>query len=284
MLRNEKYIGIYRHNDEVFTNIYPKLVSEELFNAVNEKITDNKYGKRSPDVAYLLRNKVKCGLCGSTVFGELAISKNKNKIRYYTCAKRKKCKCEKTRMRKELLEKVVIEKTIDVLSQTEIVSSLADLVLKRLQEHIKENSIMNILQEENARLQSAIDNILNAMEQGIITASTKERLIKLEEKKTDVLSKIAVENAKEQLTVTKEDIIKFIQRNVHKNAQSMISLLIKEIKIYNDKIEIYYNYTNNPAVNEPQGIIFYSKELSLNVYAFGTCETHVVDLTLYLLI
>ena len=50
------------------------------------------------------------------------------------------------------------------------------------------------------------------------------------------------------------------------------------------KIEIYYNYTNNHVVNEPQGIIFYIKEVSINVYSFGTCETHILELEIILLV
>ncbi len=58
ILRCEKYSGIYRHGDEVFTNIYPQIVDTETFNKVRDKINANRYGKRSVEVVYLLRNNV----------------------------------------------------------------------------------------------------------------------------------------------------------------------------------------------------------------------------------
>ena len=47
ILKNEKYFGIYRHNDEVFDNIYPAIVPKDIYEKVRQKTDTNKYGKRS---------------------------------------------------------------------------------------------------------------------------------------------------------------------------------------------------------------------------------------------
>ena len=60
MLKNEKYAGIVRYNDEVFTNIYPRIIPEDIFLIVRKKVEENHYGKHNPDVVYLLKNKLKC--------------------------------------------------------------------------------------------------------------------------------------------------------------------------------------------------------------------------------
>lgn len=57
ILKNEKYFGIYRHNGEVFDNIYPAIVPKEVYEKVRQKTDTNKYGKRSVEVVYMLRNK-----------------------------------------------------------------------------------------------------------------------------------------------------------------------------------------------------------------------------------
>lgn len=67
MITNEKYAGIFRHGDEVFTNIYPAIVSKEVFETVKRKADNNKYGKHKQDVCYLLKNKLICGYCGKPV-------------------------------------------------------------------------------------------------------------------------------------------------------------------------------------------------------------------------
>ena len=64
ILKNEKYAGVYRYNDQIFDNIYPQIVPTSTFEIVRNKIESNKYGKQSTEVVYLLRNKVKCGYCG----------------------------------------------------------------------------------------------------------------------------------------------------------------------------------------------------------------------------
>ena len=38
-------IKIYRHGEEVFTNMYPRIVPQDIFDAVKSKIDSNKYGK-----------------------------------------------------------------------------------------------------------------------------------------------------------------------------------------------------------------------------------------------
>ncbi len=37
ILKNEKYAGIYRHGDEVFENIYPKIVPQDIYEIVRKK-------------------------------------------------------------------------------------------------------------------------------------------------------------------------------------------------------------------------------------------------------
>ena len=61
ILKNEKYLGIYRNKGEEYDNIYPQIVPIEIFDKVRAKVQKNKYGKRSVQVTYLLRHKLKCG-------------------------------------------------------------------------------------------------------------------------------------------------------------------------------------------------------------------------------
>ena len=74
----------------------------------------NKLGKHSTENPYLLRGKVKCGHCGATIHGDAGTSKSGEVIHYYACAnkKRVKKKCQKKSIRKEDLEKLVVEVTL----------------------------------------------------------------------------------------------------------------------------------------------------------------------------
>ncbi len=101
-LANEKYNGIYRHGDGVFTNTSPKIISDEIFNAVKAKIELNKYGKHKPEICYILKNKVKCGYCGKPVNSDAGTARNGSVMRYYKCSgKRTNKNCPLTPIRKE---------------------------------------------------------------------------------------------------------------------------------------------------------------------------------------
>ena len=58
ILKNEKYAGIYRFNGQLFENMYPQIVPNDIFEKVRAKIQKNQYGKRSVQVVYLLRHKM----------------------------------------------------------------------------------------------------------------------------------------------------------------------------------------------------------------------------------
>ena len=70
ILKNERYSGIYNFNGETFDNIYPQIVPPEIYEIVRKKVNDNKYGKTSENVEYLLKNKIICGYCGKSIVGE----------------------------------------------------------------------------------------------------------------------------------------------------------------------------------------------------------------------
>jgi len=57
----------------------------------------------------------------------------------------------------------------------------------------KETDTLPILQKQFAETQKSIDNMLNAIQQGIFTTSTKERLEALEREKSDLSVQIMKE-------------------------------------------------------------------------------------------
>lgn len=71
-----------------------------------------------------------------------------------------------------------------------------------------DQSILHILEERLAEKKSSIDNLIAAMEQGIISQTTKERLNALEAEKAELINKIAVEKLKSNLIIQKHDIVK----------------------------------------------------------------------------
>lgn len=142
------------------------------------------------------------------------------------------------------MEKIVVETTLEVLTKAVDISVLADRIIAEREKRIESQNILTILESDYAQTEKAINNILVAMENGIFTSSTKERLEMLEEKRATLSAKISAEVARNKLQTNKTDIVNFIKTALKKNPRQMIDILVNRVKLYNDKIEIFYNYIN----------------------------------------
>lgn len=288
LLKNEKYAGIFRHGDEVFTNIYPPIISQTTYDIVRARIENNKYGKHKPNVEYLLKFKVTCGYCGSPINSDSGTSKSGVIMRYYKCSGRRKGKnCQSTPIRKEVLEKVVIDATYKALATPDLIEDIAERIMGAHQKRMDDQSILHILEERLAEKKSSIDNLIAAMEQGIISQTTKERLNALEAEKAELINKIAVEKLKSNLIIQKHDIVKYLQSAVKKRPLQMIQLLIKQVVLYNDKIEIHFNYTDGKRPDDElhQAFSFYSfnQRITIDQHKIGK-EPIVTDYEITLFI
>ena len=130
MLQNEKYAGIFRYKEEVFTNIYPRIVPEEVYRIVRGLAAENKNGTHLPEVCYLLKDKLVCGYCGRPIASESGTARNGETIRYYKCSGRKKLQdCNKATIGKEVLESLVVDTTLQVLNDPDTVELLAERLM-----------------------------------------------------------------------------------------------------------------------------------------------------------
>lgn len=288
LLANEKYNGVYRHGNEVFTNMYPRIVSEEVFETVKSKIDSNKYGKHKPDVVYLLKNKVRCGYCGKPVNSDSGTSKNGSIMRYYKCSGKRNTneKCVLKPIRKETLENLVIESTLEAFATPTNISVFADQVLALLKKKNNDNSVLNLLKADFDKVEKAISNLLDCMEQGITTESTKQRLQELENKRSLLSENILIEQSKVRAELTKEDIVKYIVTTLRKSPRQLIDLLIKEIRLYDDKIEIYFHFVDKKSPDDKNrwGFCFYEdkKSFTLETHVFGaSAKTIEVEIKLF---
>ena len=124
--------------------------------------------------------------------------------------------------------------------------------------------------------QKARDNIVKAIEEGILTSTTKERLQELEIRLDDVKAKIKIEDAKTRIKLSKTEILKFITKAIKKEPAQIIRLLIKRIVLFDDKIEIYYNTTDRIRPGEEdthQAFSFYKEIFSYeNKALYNLCH------------
>ena len=102
----------------------------------------------------------------------------------------------------------------------------------------------------------------------------------------EINTQIKLEYSKNKVNITKDEIIKYFKTVLKKEPQQMIFLFIKEIVVYNDKIEVYCNYTNrkNPDDSNHQDFCFYTDNV---IFPYCDAKTSLslekeMQLSLYL--
>ncbi len=133
MLHNRKYIGEYQFRDAVIPNGVPAVVSQELFDRVQERMAANKKApaKHKAEDEYLLTTKLFCGKCKSMMVGKSGTSRNETTYRYYKClgVKYRRGRDKKT-VKKLWIEDYVIGQIRKIIFDDELIERLADTVLK----------------------------------------------------------------------------------------------------------------------------------------------------------
>ena len=247
ILKNRKYIGEYQYQDVIIPGGVPAILSNDLFYRVQARLEKN---KRAPatakaDVDYLLTTKLFCGLCERMMIGESGTSHTGDKHYYYKCAgAKRKLGCKRKAVRKHWIERAAVLVTVQRVLQDDEISRIAEAIVA-LQE--KEDTSLPAMRQQLTECEKAIDNMLNAIQQGIITASTKERLEQLETQRQELkLSILQVQMTKPRYT--KEQIVSWINRFKYGSAddpqyqKQIIDTFINSIYVFDDKLAFTYNF------------------------------------------
>lgn len=266
ILQVDKYIGRYVVNGQEFPNVFPTIVPQDLFDIVQRKNKLNQYGCHRQEEKFLLRKKVFCGYCGRTVNGTNGTSKNGTRKKYYACSGRYLKKgCNKKSIRKDILENIVLQAILKAFENDNAIDLLAERIYEKSKQIAEEQSVLNLLVKEQIELQKSINNLLSAIEKGIVTASTKKRLEELDERNTLLLDKIAIEKAKGKISISKKEIAKFIKKAISNEPERIMDLLVNKVILYDDKIEIMCNYTYGKGPDgERLDFLFYKQSTELH--------------------
>lgn len=247
LLKNRKYIGEYRYQDVVIEGGVPAIVPEDLFNRVQERMEKNRHApamaKAKED--YLLTTKLFCGTCGRLMVGESGKRRTGVMYHYYKCSGAKRhLGCKRKAIRKQWIECAAVLITVQRVLKDDEIDRIAAAIVS-LQE--REDTTLPAMRFQLAACEKAIDNMLNAIQQGIITASTKERLEQLETQRQELkLSILQVQMTKPRYT--KEQIVSWINRFKYGNVddpqyqKQIIDTFINSIYVFDDKLVFTYNF------------------------------------------
>lgn len=247
MLSNRKYIGEYRFKDIVIEGAIPTIIDKDLFEKVQKRIEVNTRvpASHKADDEYLLTTHLFCGRCKAMMLGESGTGKKGTTYHYYKCANAKKTHtCDKKAVNKEKIENAVIKAVAEKIMDDELMEQLSD---KLYELQMQSSTILPALKQQLADAENGIENMLNAIQQGVVFESTKKRLSDLENRKKELELEITQEQIKRP-TLTREQILfgltKFrkLDLSTQKGKQILIDSFVNAIYLFDDYAIITCNY------------------------------------------
>lgn len=255
LLTNERYTGTYIYDDIRIEDGMPKIVERSVFDMAQKriiKLSDIRARHRANE-DYLLTGKLFCGHCLSPMVG-VSANGNGGRYLYYMCQGHAKKKCDKKNIKKEWIEEEV---TRAVLT-TVLTDGMIEWIVEKLVETSKRRNAESQLaayEEQLADVKKQIQNIVRAVEMGIISDSFKERIAELDEDKKNLTGLIAFEKAT-TIKIDKYEAIAYFEKirdgdcKDEKFQRMIIRDYIRAVYLFDDYFKLCINFTGKNTVYE----------------------------------
>ena len=248
MLSNRRYIGEYAFRDIVVPDGIPAIVPHDLFDRVQERLAKNSKApaRAKADETYLLTTKLFCGHCGTAMNGESGKSRNGTVHRYYKChaVKKRLNDCKKKSVKKEWIEDLVVKETMAMLMDDAAIEAIVSMLM-RLQD--EESSDLPIYEKQLRETETAIDNIVTAVMNGMASKALQTKLTQLEATKEELLVRIEEEKL-EKPKISAEFMTYWLHRfrklDVTKEShrQMLIDTFVNAVFVHDDKLLLTFNF------------------------------------------
>ena len=147
-------------------------------------------------------------------------------------------------MQKEWLEDLVVRETMKLIQDDAVIDKIVQLVMDVQNQ---ENTTIPLLEKQLREVNKKLENLMKAIEDGLYTRTTKERLEALEIQKDELTVKIADEKLKKPSF--NEDFIRFwlmkfrkFDISQKKQRKALIEIFVNAIFLYDDRMLIMFNY------------------------------------------
>ena len=149
-----------------------------------------------------------------------------------------------------VLEDLVVNATLEMLQDDQAIDAIVEMVMQ-LQD--QENTTRPLLEKQLKETETGIQNMLNAIQAGILTSSTKERLEALEVQKKELEIRIAEEKlAKPKLSA---DFVRFwltrfrkLNPQIKSHRETLVNTFVNAIYLYDDKVLLTFNYKEGTKI------------------------------------
>ena len=249
ILRNEKYKGIYIFGDTRIPDGMPRIVSDELFDDVQEILSHQSRGHRPAVEDYILTGKLYCGCCKQQMIGSSGTSGTGNTYRYYIC-KSPRNRCRKKNVPKDFIEDLVIDACRKCLTD-EVLNEVIKTVTE-LNKRDRESPEIIRLKDEIESLENKIDKLINEIEEGLGSSRVAKRLSKREEE-LEYLQKCLKHEEAKQCTIEPamvRDFMRKLRRGTYDTLEyqkMLVHIFVDKIFLYDDHFTLLLNNNKKRA-------------------------------------
>jgi DNA invertase Pin-like site-specific DNA recombinase len=257
ILRNEKYIGVYKFREYRAENAIPAIIDMDTWNRVQERLATNYKsppGTYKAKRVYLLSGKLFCGHCGC----KMNASCNAQGYNYYICIGRKEMTrdCTKKNLRSEFIEGVVARDALSLLTD-ERIEEIATIAASANKADVESSTDITALKGRLHETQVSLNNLLKAIESGLAPDTLIKRMAELEKDKKAIEAEIRNEE-RGVIFLDKEQVIFWLEQFKEGDIEDddfkrvLIDLFVNSVTVWDEpdgffKITIAYNLTSLKA-------------------------------------
>lgn len=271
ILINEKYTGTYVYNkafprdidggnnshkykDEEdivrIDNTHPAIIDKELFERVQEKLQQRSKKPRESKHNYILRNLIRCKICGAVLYGEVNHdSRDKTKLRsYYRCPNRKVKACHLKPINRDDVEARILEILYQKIFSGLNIEDITGVVNHAVQNDSEIKDKIERFQQvrkEQERQKERLYRQLKLIDRDDLGKRVIKDIEKLMESQKEVQHKIDVLEKKKARVYLMNEVGKAVDKinayvKSHRNgaAWEYLNCNIQEILVDNDIVEI----------------------------------------------
>ena len=251
---NPKYTGEFMFGGRECKNMYPQIISKDLFERVQKRLNKNKYFAGGVATAkkeiYLLTGKAYCGHCGCQMFSDASTGKLGTRYYYYTCKDRRRTKtCTKKKEHKNQLEFYVVSCVIDFLSDKEnadiVIADVLNYYEKRTDE-VNLKSVQTKIANAKKEVEKLAESFVNAKNK-LLQDTIEKKMCDYEILLNDLMCQEAQLELERGYKITREDLQVFIEELLKGDKsdkiyqKQIIDNLVYKIYISDDDTTVYLN-------------------------------------------
>ena len=297
ILKNPIYTGVYKYGSIVNPTAAPVIIEKPLFDRVQSIIAINAQARArhiESAAPYLLTGKLMCGCCGAWMVGMSGVSHSGKIYYYYACSRKSHNKggCPKLNEPRDAVDNAIIAAVKTTLTDPVIL----DIAQRSAAQFAAESDNTPAIKQATAALSSInrkINNLLDAVEQGIISETLQSRLSELESQRTSAQTALARAQIPAPTPTAAE--IAFYLKSLRDTdpaspayRSALVSNLLNTAVIYDTpaaegkKIAVAYNLTqpqsetlDSSSINKKVGLIIQSSNPPEPYYLIDRCAVFI---------